>query len=167
MQFSLAQRVVYEIDSFITHPGEVWLPDGKTLDWLEPLEYLSDWLYVWLLLGGSKRCLDDFGIYMQAVVVAAAERERFPDHFQPDVSYALPSLKGIFPPATQPLVNSDDPDTRGYQSSPMYLMPLSLTPEFFRWSARLDSENAQALIGQFINNPEEARYFLPMSANRF
>lgn len=116
-------------------------PDVEPMDAIRHL-VLTDWCAIWLLTGrGTKATGNRFDVYLQALLLIAAEREQFGELY--------PHMESLMP-----RVSNDD--TYGEQqvlSSPThqtYSMPIALSGEFYHHVDHLSVPQRQVQLGLVI-----------------
>jgi hypothetical protein len=143
MQLSLAQDASYAFSRFTDDPFENpdFLKFGSSdRRSLGKLQYLSDWLELWLLCGAAARaCGGNFTIYLQSVIVSIADMQYDPMLY-PRVENFLPS-NGDVP--------DEDDDRKGLNDS-SYELPNPLSSEYFVFIKNIDDEERSALVRAFL-----------------
>jgi hypothetical protein len=156
MQFSIAQCAAQGFAQFRWATNDVlegYL--GSKLSEKLPvrpinLDYVSDWLHLWLLSGLAHfECANDPLIYTNAVALTYVEYGMHRESFE-RVEAA--------PPAPVALIKSTAAREEFTVSSPELPIPMALTPAGFEITRRLTKSDRRSWVLAFVEQPERFRY---------
>jgi len=152
MQYNSAQTAANEFFSFTFDPWDYYpkidQEEADLQEWQQKLEFVSDFLELWLLTGRAhEACIGKFGIYAHAVSLIFAELDAHPT-FYPGAD-RIPFL-----PPTPPQFRGPSIEVEGdFVVAPSFVLPGSLTRERFKETALYSPKQRRYRIKQFLANP--------------
>lgn len=156
MQISHAHNVADEFVSFIGDPRTA-IEDELGDEYVQQLpqehvwlDYVSDWLHLWMLSGlGYRSCVGDSVTYIGAVALVYAELATNPALFEGH--HAVPAMP-------EALLTQTLDENAKFVSSPEFWLPVALTPAVVELSRMPNKEAQRTAVATFVEHPEWHRY---------